>query len=169
MLHMGPMNPYAAYLGTRDPLDVLSTSAARLRALAHAMGAARCEESPAPGNWSVREIACHLADTEIVFAFRLRQALAEDHHVIQPFDQERWAASYGAYSLEPALDLYSAVRAWNVTLIRALEGEAFERRLTHPERGEMSFQTLVETMAGHDLNHLAQIETIAARQGMAAF
>jgi hypothetical protein len=31
------------------------------------------------------------------------------------------------------------------------------RPVTHPERGTMAVQTLVETMAGHDLNHLRQL------------
>jgi hypothetical protein len=33
--------------------------------------------------------------------------------------------------------------------------------MTHPERGEMTFRTVVETMGGHDLNHLGQLERIA--------
>ena len=57
----------------------------------------RIEESPAPGKWSPHEILCHLADCELVFSFRIRQALAEDHHVIQPFDQEIWARNYAGY------------------------------------------------------------------------
>jgi len=33
--------------------------------------------------------------------------------------------------------------------------------MTHPERGTMTFHTVVETMAGHDLNHLGQLHRIA--------
>ena len=39
---------------------------------------------------------------------------------------------------------------------------AANRKVTHPERGDMTFQTIVETMAGHDLNHLAQLQKMAA-------
>jgi hypothetical protein len=38
---------------------------------------------------------------------------------------------------------------------------AANKPVTHPERGTMTFQTIVETMAGHDLNHLAQLKKIA--------
>lgn len=96
-----------------------------------------------------------------MFGVRLRQTLSEDHHVIQPFDQERWAANYGAYSLKEALAMFGAARSWNLALLRSLRPEAYSKPVTHPERGAMTFRTIVETMAGHDLNHLAQLEAIA--------
>jgi hypothetical protein len=115
---------------------------------------------PLRGKWSTREILCHLADTEIVFAFRLRQALAEAHHVIQPFDQDVWASTYVAYDTPAALAVFRAVRGWNISLIKMVTPADLSRRLTHPERGEMTFHVVIETMAGHDLNHIAQIESI---------
>lgn len=114
----------------------------------------------APGKWTAREILCHLADTEIAFAFRLRQALAEPHHVIQPFDQDRWAATYTGAEAEEALACFHGLRAWNVSLLRSVKPESFEKPVTHPERGIMTFRTLVETMAGHDRNHLVQLEAL---------
>jgi hypothetical protein len=157
------MNPYAKYLGERDPIAVIAATAGELRRLAETLGASGVERSPAPGKWNAREILCHLADCEIVFAFRLRQALAEDDHVIQPFDQDRWAAAYGAFDAQSALAVFTAVREWNRRLVAKLPASAFSKRLSHPERGEMTFQTVVETMAGHDLNHLGQIERIAGQ------
>jgi hypothetical protein len=81
---------------------------------------------------------------------------------VQPFDQAKWAATYGAFDVQGALATFSIVRAWNLVLIRSLPPEAFVRALTHPERGRMTFQVLVETMAGHDLNHLRQLDAIAS-------
>lgn len=46
--------------------------------------------------------------------------------------------------------------------------DAFSKRVTHPERGEMTFQTLIETMAGHDINHQRQIESLAVQFGAAS-
>jgi hypothetical protein len=88
------LNPYAPFLGDRDPLEVVRETPDRLAGIAARLDAGRLEWRPAPAKWNAREVFCHLADTEIAFAFRLRQAIAEDHHVIQPFDQERWAAAY---------------------------------------------------------------------------
>ena len=121
------------------------------------------ERSLAPGKWTVRQILCHLADCEIAFAFRWRQALAEENHVVQPFDQDHWASRYASLSADGALRTFVALRRWNVLLLEKLSAADWERGVTHPERGRQTFRTLVETMAGHDLNHLAQLEEIAAK------
>ena len=121
------------------------------------------KRSTAPGKWSAREILCHLADCEIAFGFRLRQALAEDDHVIQPFDQEKWAKPYAAYDSEAALATFTALRRWNIALVRSLPQQAMSKPVSHPERGQMIFRTIIETMAGHDLNHLQQLEKIAGK------
>jgi uncharacterized damage-inducible protein DinB len=155
------MNPYASFLGDRDPLQVIAGTAKQLSSLMEKIGAQRAEQPPAPGKWSVREILCHLADCEAVFAFRLRQTLAQDHHVIQPFDQDQWARNYAAYTVPEALALFSAARQWNLALLRSLTPEAMDKQVTHPERGTMTFRAIVETMGGHDINHLRQIEAIA--------
>jgi len=156
-------NPYAAYLGGQDPLDIIRITPEKVRQLLQTMGAERAEQAPAPGKWCAREIVCHLADCEVAFAFRLRQSLAEEHHTMQPFDQEKWATHYGAYSLAAALDTFALLRQWNLALVRSLSEAEFARRVNHPERGDMTLATIVETMGGHDINHLKQIERIAAK------
>jgi hypothetical protein len=156
-------NPYEANLAGKDPLEVIAATPGQLATFVRTLGPERIEARLAPGKWSARQIICHLADCEIVFAYRLRQTLAEDHHVVQPFDQDKWAAPYAAYDAPGALAVFSALRRWNVSLIHAAPAEAFSKRVTHPERGEITFKTLVETMGGHDLNHVKQLEAIVAR------
>ncbi|HSY72549.1 MAG TPA: DinB family protein [Alloacidobacterium sp.] len=154
------LNPYATFLGNRSPLEVLPTTPDKLHVILEHLGTKGVEEAPAPGKWSAREIISHLADCEIVFGFRLRQTLAEDNHVIQPFDQEKWAATYAAYDASAAFAVFSTVRQWNLALIRSVSPEKQTKTVTHPERGTMTFLNIVETMAGHDLNHLQQMEAI---------
>jgi hypothetical protein len=156
------MNPYAAFLGNRNALQVISGTTDHLSGVIRTLGLDGVERKPAPEKWNTREIICHLADCEIAFAFRLRQALAEPEHVIQPFDQDKWATAYAAYEVRGALGVFAIVRAWNLALIHSLPQEAFSKELTHPERGRMTFQVLVETMAGHDLNHVRQIDAIVS-------
>ena len=155
------LNPYAKFLNGQEPVAVIGATAGRLKALAQTIGPARITVAPAPGKWSARDILCHLADCEIVFAFRLRQVLAEDHHVIQPFDQEKWAARYAGIDANEALATFSLLRRWNLLLIEAALPQHAAKPLTHPERGNMTFLTIVETMGGHDLNHLGQLERMA--------
>ena len=139
---------------------MIAATADRLEAHAARIGA-QLTTPPAPGKWSASEILCHLADCEVVFAFRLKQSLAEPYHVIQPFDQDAWAKHYGAMDGRMALETFRVVRRWNMALIEDMSAEDLAKKLTHPERGEMTVQTVIETMGGHDLNHLNQLERIA--------
>lgn len=154
------LNPYAKFLGDAPPHDVLEMTAITIARLIRNSDAEQLTRAPAPGKWSIRDIICHLADCEITFAFRLRQTIAESHHVIQPFDQEAWASPYGSLDAHDALDAFSAIRRWNLLFIRAVGTAAESKQVKHPERGEMTFKTILETMGGHDINHLRQIENL---------
>lgn len=158
---MSKENPYADFLGDQEPLKVLPVTARKIEAILEELGAERVDQAPAPGKWSAREIVCHLADCELVFAFRLRQTLAEPGHTIQPFDQEKWAAQYDCYDTRDALSTFHTTRNWNLALIRSLPPEALDTSVNHPERGTMNFRTIIETMGGHDINHLRQLAAIA--------
>jgi uncharacterized damage-inducible protein DinB len=160
---MSQTNPYEKFLDGQEPLRVLASTGRHIEKIVDELGEERADSAPAAGKWSAREIVCHLADCELAFAFRLRQTLSEDHHVIQPFDQGRWAAHYSAYAMRDSLTTFGAVRNWNLMLLQSLSPEANSKAVTHPERGAMTFHAIVETMAGHDLNHLGQLEAIAKK------
>jgi len=147
---------------------VVAETAKQLESLAKQIGPAKLEKPRAPGKWSARQILCHLADCEIAFGFRLRQTLAEENHVIQPFDQDRWAKSYASYDAPGAVELFRTLRGWNVKLVTGVAQKDLEKKVVHPERGEETFRTIVETMAGHDLNHRQQLEEIAASAARAS-
>ena len=160
-----PLNPYQKFLEGRKPQEVMAATPDHLAKVVQQLGPDGSERSYAPGKWSARQIVCHLADCEIAFAFRLRQALAEEHHMVQPFDQERWAQRYAALDTQQALRVFSGLRRWNLALLQTVSPADYAKPVSHPERGEMTFQTVVETMAGHDLNHLRQLQAIAAPPG----
>jgi hypothetical protein len=155
------LNPYERFLDGRPLEAILATSPGAVATVLEALGPDKSAIQPAPGKWSAAEIVCHLTDCELVFGFRLRQTLAEDAPTIQPFDQDKWAATYSGIPASQTLHVFSAMRGWNLRLIGAALPKAAERPVTHPERGTMTFLTLVETMAGHDLNHLGQLQKLA--------
>jgi DinB superfamily len=154
---MSKVNPYQDFLDER-PIDaILMTTPEAIRSMLEQIGDVNTSARPAPGKWSPAEIVCHLADCELVFGFRLRQTLAEDNPTIQPFDQDKWAGAYTGIPADNALAAFTALREWNLRLIEMSLTTAANRKMTHPERGTMTFQNVVETMAGHDLNHLGQL------------
>jgi hypothetical protein len=155
------LNPYAKFAAGRDPIAVLKSTYTELSKYADRLPKDQLALSAPGKKWSAREIVAHLADCELVFGFRLRQTLAEDNPILQPFDQEKWAARYANHDFDSALRMFEATRNWNLLLIENATNAERQRAVTHPERGTMTFWTIVETMAGHDLNHLQQIERLA--------
>lgn len=158
---MSQENPYDKFLDGRSVETILASTAASLASALAAISPDRLSMPIAPGKWSPAQIVSHLADCELAFGFRLRQILAEDSPVLQPFDQDKWASTYGGITASGALDAFTALRAWNLRFIKTALPVAADRAGTHPERGCITFQTIVETMAGHDLNHLSQLSRIA--------
>lgn len=158
---MSQENPYDKFLDGRSLESILSSTPGALASALAAISPEKHSAPIAPGKWSPAQIVSHLADCDLAFGWRLRQVLAEDLPALQPFDQDKWAASYDGITASSALEAFTAVRNWNLQLItKALPGAA-NRAGVHPERGRITFQTMVETMAGHDLNHLEQLAKIA--------
>src|SRR5215470_15760862 len=123
---------------------------------------------PAPQKWSILEILGHLVDIEIVYAYRLRQMLADNKPVIAPMDQDEWARNLG-YMDTPAPELvalYGLNRHHNLRLLRRLKPTDLEKSAFHPEYDkQVTVARLVEQMSGHGANHLAQIEKLKKEAG----
>lgn len=119
---------------------------------------------PAPGKWTARQIACHLADSEIVGHMRFRQVIAEDNPTLIGFDEAAWAEKldYRKRKISVALETFRRIRGENYELLKSLPEEAFVRQGTHSERGPLSLLDLLEIYAAHAENHVRQI--MAARQ-----
>jgi DinB family protein len=147
-------------LGDRNPLEALEANSKRVETVARRLGDAGLSRSYGPGKWTGKQVLAHLADAEIGIAFRIRQVLSEDNHRIQPWDEASWARRYTDVDVESALGSYLASRRWNVSLLRGLSPADLEREAFHPERGPETLGTIVRVLAGHDLNHLAQLERL---------
>ena len=155
-------------VGSDDPWKVLESSARRLRDLVNGRSDAELARQPAPGRWSARAIVAHLADCEVVLGWRVRSILAVNGVPLQPFDQNRWAEafSYEQAPLSDSLDLFDVNRRANLRLLRAARSAgqaALEQFGMHAERGKESIAHLIRLSAGHDLNHIRQIESLLAR------
>ena len=157
------MNPYAKYLQHRNPLSVAAATPAKIRALIRGLTSRQLARRPAPGKWSIREIITHLADTEMVMCCRARWIAFEDHPTLVPFDQNKWAAGR-AGEKEPVaetIERFRLLRRSQTRLFRNASRKALRRTGYHPERGVVTLRVQLETLAGHDLNHLAQIRRLA--------
>lgn len=151
-------------LGDRAPEDVLTATGPALRARAATLDPAELRRREAPGKWSVTHVLQHLADSELVWGWRLRMVLAHDRPTITGYDQDAWADHLGYDNADPAaaLDEFDVLRLANLRLIRNAGPDALRRVGVHNERGEESVGHMMKLYAGHDLLHLAQIDRIAA-------
>jgi uncharacterized damage-inducible protein DinB len=145
-----------------DPFAVLESTPARIEAKIAGRRDDDLRQSPSPSRWSVAQILAHLADSEIVFAYRLRMILASSGTTLQAYDQDAWSRAQRAEASDPraSLTLFSAIRASTVRLLRSLDAEELERYGLHAERGKETVRHLLALYAGHDRNHLAQIERL---------
>jgi hypothetical protein len=160
-----------SYLGNNDPLSVLASTPNALRAKLHTISDADLRIRPTPSRWSVLEQVVHLSDVEIVVGYRVRTILgAEDGVTIQGFDQDKWqtALNYNGQSLDAALNAFEAARKNNVALYRSLTEAEWNKYGMHSERGKESVRDIVVLSAGHDVNHIRQIDEILSREASTA-
>ncbi|MFQ5777542.1 MAG: DinB family protein [Terriglobia bacterium] len=118
---------------------------------------------PAPGKWSILEILAHLADAELIWGYRIRQAIADKEPAFAPIDQDAWARNLGYTEASPAewLALYQTNRRANLRLLRRLSLADLAKGGFHPELNrKFTLAETIERLAGHDPNHLGQIERL---------
>ena len=158
-----------SYLGNQDPLKVQAATPKKLEKLLRGRAPARLTRRPAPGKWSIAEIVAHLADDELVGAYRIRRILESPGLAIELFDQDRWAAigKYDRRDIKRSLELFRALREANLALLKTLQRDQWDHHGVHAERGAESIRAITEHFACHDLNHLEQIEKILGTRGSA--
>lgn len=147
-----------------DPMEVLGGTAGRLRRHMRDTPIDVLRRRPAPDKWSGVEIIAHLADVEIVMGWRFRLILAHDGVAVQAFDQDEWVRSLGYQDTDPAesVDQFEQARKANLQLLRRVDPSRLENHGVHPERGRETVAHLIRLVAGHDLNHLTQLESLVA-------
>lgn len=168
----GPLHPSITelftLLGGRYPLRVMEGIIPSIEEAVDGLDEAGLRRPEKPGKWSVMEAVWHLADTEIIYGFRVRRILAEPGTPIQVCDQDAWNAAldYNTRTLAGALDQLAPLRRANIDLFRSLGPDAFVREGVHGERGPESVDRIMHIMAGHDLVHLRQIARIRQALGL---
>ena len=150
------------YSEGKDPVQMLQRTPRKITQQVKRATARQIKKSPAPGKWSVQEIIAHLADTEIALGYRLRKIAEEDGVTLQSFDQDIWAknGSYKKADTKKSLASYTALRAMTVHFLQAQPKQVWQRHGKHTAFGKLEFTKIVRMLAGHDVNHLKQIESI---------
>jgi DinB superfamily len=154
------------YTDGQKPLAVQAATPKKLERFIKGVPTAKLRKRPTPNQWSVSEILAHLADGEIVGAFRMRLILGAPGTPITPFDQDAWVISGHYEQRDPrkSLEQFRMVREGNLALLKSLTHEQWKHHGMHAERGEESIEHMVRMFAGHDINHLRQVEAILGKK-----
>lgn len=146
----------------QDPLRVQQTAPRKLASLLRGKTKKQLTRRPAPGKWSVGEIIAHLADAEIAISWRMRQILSSNGVSLQAYDQDAWANTFDYARRDPrqSLERYRVLRDANLALLKTIPKPLWDNYGMHQERGKESIAHMVRLTAGHDLNHLRQVESI---------
>lgn len=149
-----------SYLEGKKPIEVLAATPRQLTRLVKGVSRKKLSQRPASDKWSVTEILAHLADSELVYGFRIRMILEASGTPIQSIDQDAWARFSDYAEHDPALSLeaFRITRERMVLLLKSLPRESWERYGMHSERGKETVTRVAEMLAGHDINHTMQIK-----------
>jgi hypothetical protein len=156
-------------LGDRDPFEVQSQQLTTLQAELAGIDETMLRRPEKPGKWSIMQVVQHLADTELVYRYRMRMILAQPTPEIQGYDQDLWATNlkYNEMDLNEALEQIRVLRSANLKMLRKLSEAEMERYGIHSERGPESVRKIFQMLAGHDILHLNQIRRIKKAHGLA--
>lgn len=150
------------YIKGRKPLGVLKTTPGKVRSLMKKAARAKMQKRPKPGRWSAAEIIAHLAESELVIGYRLRKVLEKSGTPIQAYEQDDWQKNAGYLHRNPgeALELFAVLRKNNLALISSIPRSKWKNYGVHSERGKESVAQMVDLYAGHDINHLRQLQPL---------
>ena len=150
------------YQQGQEPLKILSGTAKKIERLIKGVPRKKLISRPEPAKWSVAEILAHLTDTELVSGFRIRLTLGMNGTPIQGFDQDAWAEKFNYRKRDPrkSLEVFRVLRENNLTLLKSIPKLLWENYGMHSERGAETVTLITEMVAGHDINHMTQIEKI---------
>lgn len=154
-------------LGGRDPVSVLRESPEAAKRAIAGLTPVQLRTPERPGKWSIAQVLRHLADSEVVWGWRMRLILAQDRPPITGYDQDLWAEKLHYADADPAesIETFAILRRDNLRLIERATPDDLQRVGVHSERGEESAGYLMRLFAGHDLMHLAQIDRIRRAVG----
>lgn len=155
-------NRLLSYCQGSDPVKLQSDAPKKIAKLLANASSKKLAAKPAPGKWSVNEILAHLADAELTIGYRMRTIVGSPGTPIQAYDQDAWARalSYEKRMARVSLATFRAIREANLAMIRSLAKDQWDDFGMHAERGKESIRTMVSMTAGHDINHIRQIEAI---------
>lgn len=137
-----------------DIFAVLSRQPAELKALLKGLSEKQCETGYAPGKWSIKELLCHIIDTERVFAYRALRFSRKDRTPLAGFEQDDYvkASMANDRAIASLINEFEHLRLANIELFSSFNNTTIHRT-GEANHNEVSIRALIWITAGHAAHH----------------
>jgi hypothetical protein len=141
-------------------IDEYLAGPGRLRRAIAGMTGEQIDAAPLAGKWSTRQVICHIADFEPVYADRMKRVIAEERPTMFGGDPDLFAArlAYNARDIEEELQLIESVRRHVGRILKTLAPDDFQRVGLHSEAGPITLEKLLTNITNHVPHHIRFIE-----------
>jgi uncharacterized damage-inducible protein DinB len=131
-----------------------------LRDAVAGMTSEQFDARPVPGKWSTRQVVCHLADCEVVYADRMKRVIVEDNPTMLNLDPDAFVAglAYDRRDVQEELQLIEITRRHLGRILKSLEPGQFRRTGQHSTEGPLTLEDLLQRITNHVPHHITFIE-----------
>ncbi len=142
----------------------IADAPAKLRAALMGLDEKQLDTPYRDGGWTVRQVAHHLPDSHMNAFVRFKLGLTEAFPTIKPYDEKLWAELADAkLPIEPSLTLLESLHTRWVTLLKAMSPADYQRKIKHPEMGELTLEKVLGLYAWHGRHHVAHVTSLRER------
>ncbi len=114
--------------------------------------------TPAPGEWTMRELLNHLMMSQELFAARVDKILSETNPSLE--GMAVWAMTQKLLSPDQIVERYRASREHTVARLKAISPEDWRRAGQHSEWGRQTVLDQATYFARHEASHMPQFAQI---------
>jgi uncharacterized damage-inducible protein DinB len=164
---IGRFDPKASFTSHQreQALDSIASTPARMREAVAGLNDEQFDTPYREGGWTVRQVVHHVPDSHMNAYVRFKLALTEDTPLIKTYEEAAWAKLADARDtpIEVSLSLLDALHVRFDKVLRAMSDEDFQRKLQHPEWGDLDLSTMVSLYEWHGRHHVAHIAGLRER------
>ena len=148
-------------------IRTIETLPAKLREVVNNLSEEQLDTPYRPDGWTVRQLVHHIADSHVNSFCRFKFGLSEDTPTIKNYDENAWAemADSREAPIDLSLNIIDGIHARWTRLLNSMTQADFQRKINHPERGEMTLNSLLALYDWHSKHHTAHVAKLRERNG----
>lgn len=146
---------YVKQIEETDLIQALRISGNRVQEQLHAVPVEKQDFKYGNDKWTIREVLCHMIDSERIFAYRALRFARKDHTPLSGFDEKMYTPESNARGreLKSIIAEMSHLRSSTIDLFSGFNTEMLSRK-GMANNNELSVVSLGFIIAGHETHHL---------------